>query len=70
MNEKKENKKEIEKIEKEMLKKEDELQQLQEQINDEDAVYDWLQYRELQEKIEKVELELHDLLVKLEKASS
>lgn len=70
LNEKKENKKEIEKIEKEMLKKEDELQQLQEKINDEDAVYDWLQYRELQEKIEKVELELHDLLVKLEKASS
>ncbi len=66
---KKENKKEIEKIEKQILKKEEELKVLQDKMNDEEAAYDWLQYRELQENIEQIELELHDLLIKLEKES-
>ena len=38
-------------------------------MNDEEAAYDWLQYRELQENIEQIELELHDLFIKLEKES-
>ena len=63
------NKKEIERIEKQIIQKEDELHHLQNQINDENAQYDWLEYKKLEESIEQIEEELHNLLIKLEKES-
>lgn len=63
---KKSNKKEIEKIEKQIIQKEDLLNKLNKKLNNEQANYDWLEYKELQDEIEKIELELHDLLIKLE----
>ncbi len=63
---KKSSKKDIEKIEKEILKKEEALNLLQEKMNDEEGQYDWLQYRQMEEEVQQIELELHDLLIKLE----
>lgn len=62
----KSNKSEIKNLEKQITKKEEELAKLQNFIADNDGEYDWLEYKKVQDEIETIELELHDLLIKLE----
>jgi len=60
------NKKEKKKLETLLDEKMKDLEELSSKINDPEAEYDWVEYRKMQEDIENLELEVEDLMKKLD----
>ena len=60
------NKKEKKKLETLLDEKMKDLEELSSKINDPEAEYDWVEYRKMQEDVENLELEVEDLMKKLD----
>ena len=65
-NEKKENSKLINKIEKEIESLEKKLNEINEKLYDSEKEYDWIEYRSFEEESQKIEEKLQELLYKLD----